>query len=173
MTDYVDTASEKKGNGDHSKFRPVNVNGSAPAASKDGPPRPAAAPIRKPLPSSDGGKPATSAKEHPQHTQANTAALPSSAASSAATQQPSKKRKATHTAPSNSKDASSVGPVVQKPSGVFTDHLGPTGFSETNMMTFEKCGARLKNNTLTADDGTVLAANGKHAAISPHSASTL
>lgn len=161
MTDYVDAASEKKGNGDNTKFRPVNANGNVPTASHDGPPRSTAAPIRKPLPSSDGGKATSSAKEHSQHNQAGAAALTSSAASSAAIQQPSKKRKAAHAAPSNSKDASSNGAVVQKPSGVFTDHLGPTGFSETNMMTFEYCGARLKNNILIADDGTVLAANGK------------
>lgn len=169
MTDYVDTAS--KGNGDHNKSRTASATASAtanaPIPSKDGAPRPTAPPMRKPLPSTESGKPASLGKEHPQHNHAGAAASSSSTASSATTQQPSKKRKAT-AAVSTAKDSSSNGVSVQKPSGVLIDHLGATGFSETNMMTFENCGARLKNNILTADDGTLLTMNGKHAVILDH-----
>lgn len=35
------------------------------------------------------------------------------------------------------------------------------GFRESNMMSFEGCGSRLKNKKLVADDGTVLQTNGK------------
>lgn len=35
------------------------------------------------------------------------------------------------------------------------------GYAETNLLTFENCGARLKNGKMVADDGTVLEVNGK------------
>lgn len=161
MTDF-DSVAEKKGDTDLKKIRPANAN--APPTASDGPPRPSASSTRKPLPSSDGTKSASSAKEQQQQNNAGAAGSTSSAATSAApSQQASKKRKAGTTSnSSNTKDSSSNSAVAQKPSNVQIEHLGPTGFSETNMMTFENTGAHTsKDNTLTADDGTVLAVNGE------------
>lgn len=41
-----------------------------------------------------------------------------------------------------------------------TAHVG-RGLDDSNMLSFENCGARLVNNKLVADDGTVLEVNGK------------
>lgn len=167
MTDF-DSVAERKGDADPKKIRPALAN--APTTSNDGPPRPSASSARKPLPTSDGGKPTSSVKEQHPHNHAGAAASSSSAASStAATQQISKKRKAgTNAGPQNTKDSPSNSAVVQKPSSVQIEHLGPTGFSETNMMSFDSSEAlTTKNNTLIADDGTVLAVNGEHIFPSP------
>lgn len=166
MTDY-ETFPDKKDNGDPKKpTQPASAT-SGPIENDAPPPRAAASSTRKPLPTTDSGKPAPSSiKEQQQPNLPGAAASSSSAAnSSGAAQQPSKKRKAgTQTASAHSKDAQSNVPVP-KPS--LTSSLlrkslgGATGYAETNLMSFDNCKSRPKNNALIADDGTVLAVNGK------------
>lgn len=165
MTDY-ETLPEKKDNVDPKQStQPANAP-SGPNGNDAPPPRAAASSTRKPLPTTDNGKAAPLIQEQHQHNHAGAAALSSSAASSAvATQQPSKKRKAgTQTASAHSKDAQSSAPApkISLTNSVLRKSLGGAiGYAETNLMSFDDCKARPKNNALIADDGTVLAVNGE------------
>lgn len=75
----------------------------------------------------------------------------------------SKKRKAATQAPSHQAQlpvpAQNMSQVVNRKAGtaVYTGNVT----EDSNMLSFETCQGRLKNNKLVADDGTVLAVNGR------------
>ena len=115
---------------------------------------------RKPLPTES--TPHVVPKEHTSTTNSTPAAVSTPAPSS----QPSRKRKAATSQVSapvagHVQQTSSNGPTttVQKRPAVVS-HNG-TGYSETNILTFENCSARPKDGKMVADDGTVLEVNGK------------
>ncbi len=118
---------------------------------------------------------------HAQHKeQAQPAAAAPASGSSQSQSSNSRKRKAATAAsekPSSSNGAahSSSAPLLNislKKNGAAaaaaaaaaaSQNSGPRGYSDTNLMTFEKCGAKPnKDGRLVADDGTVLSVNGMY-----------
>lgn len=88
---------------------------------------------------------------------------------STATSNP-KKRKALATTAGNTTSNQSATPTPSAPAPVSTRRAaaqastpngGASGYKETNMMSFEKCGGMPKDGEMIADDGTVLKVNGK------------
>lgn len=78
------------------------------------------------------------------------------------TSQPSRKRKATaqSTAPSTNQAVSTNEPSKKVP--IATGPQAGISWPETNMLTFENCGARPVDGQMVADDGTVLEPNGSN-----------
>ncbi|KAK1754948.1 hypothetical protein QBC47DRAFT_204962 [Echria macrotheca] len=133
---------------------------------------------RKPLPPDDG-KPqnatsqhgsatttsTTKDKEHHNHSQATPSGTPGATANGPTTK--SKKRKADAAAgggretPSASAGANHSTVQRRQANGNHSSSLarGGGGYGETNLLTFESCGARLQNGKMVADDGTVLEVN--------------
>lgn len=78
---------------------------------------------------------------------------------------PSKKRKAVPAAASTQANI----PIAQNgiahgntsTRGAYVAAQASSGIRDTNMLSFEGCGARLKNGKLVADDGTILEVNGR------------
>lgn len=186
-SDLFDAAPERKEDGD-AKRSTRQANPSS-ITTQDAPqlgPSSLPSSSRKPLPTSDDGKHSGSAaaaatttttnttnttstanKESQQqqqnHSSASAASAP--AGNPATASQTSKKRKAGNqgtasalnqqTAQANSSTSSNAANKKSLGGG------GASGYAETNMMSFEDCQGRPKNNTLTADDGTILAVNGE------------
>jgi hypothetical protein len=160
----------------------------AASAAQAATPRSANAASRKPLPSSDDAKQHHTTPQHSaakeNHHNGNHRASPtaSSTANGVAANgtTKSKKRKAD---PASTASGSQTPSAHQAGStGVNKRHkadshggngIGTTngnsanrsardgGYGETNMLTFESCGARLKDGKMVADDGTVLEVNGE------------
>lgn len=170
--DLLDGYGDRKDDGEFKKSAKQVV--SSTNATQDAP-RSGTVPSRKPLPTStDDGKHggAVSKDQHqPNVGHPSAAALSSSAASSVNAPPASKKRKqagtstssatpiqaaATATATATAQATPSSNAAQRKPCS------GVTGYPETNMMSFENCKGRPKNGILTADDGSLLAVNGKH-----------
>lgn len=187
-SDLFDAAPERKDDGD-AKRSTRQANPSSATAQDNlqpGSSSSSSSSSRKPLPSSDDGKHGGSAaaannpvtttttsaankeSQQQQQGQASASATPTPAANPAAASQTSKKRKAGNqgsssavsqqAAPANS---GSSGAAHRKSLGGGGGAGGALGYAETNMMSFEECQGRPKNKTLTADDGTILAVNGK------------
>lgn len=187
-SDLFDAAPERKDDGDAKRSTRLANNSSNPT--QDAPqlgPSSGSSSSRKPLPTSDDGKhsgtaaaatsttstttntTSTANKESQQQQQNHTSAAstPAPAVNSATTSQPTKKRKAGNqgnssglnqqTGSGNSSTSSNAAHRKSLGGG----GGGMSGYAETNMMSFEDCQGRPKNKTLTADDGTILAVNGK------------
>ncbi|KAK0731604.1 hypothetical protein B0H67DRAFT_80010 [Lasiosphaeris hirsuta] len=128
---------------------------------------------RKPLPSSDDSKHGASQhniKEHHRQSPAVTYAASGPTTNGPITK--SKKRKAEPTSTNSGSQTASAPTthpsVVQKRGGHSNHTAGSgsgansssrSGYGETNMLTFESCGARLTDGKMVADDGTVLEVN--------------
>jgi len=86
-----------------------------------------------------------------------------------ATAQPSKKRKAngqptTTASQPQAQPAATSNPSIQAVTRRASMAAQvAAGFRESNMLTFDNCGARLKDKKLVADDGTILQVNGESA----------
>jgi hypothetical protein len=90
-------------------------------------------------------------------------------ATASATVTSSKKRKATAQPATNGAQAHTTAASAQSSTTTrrITNNAPTTvspglGFRETNMLSFERCGAKPKDGTLVADDGSVIAKNGKY-----------
>ena len=84
---------------------------------------------------------------------------------------PSRKRKAPGNVPALPQTSSAVtqtpAPIISRRTAAVPPH--PKACRETNLMTFETCQGYLKNGKLKADDGTILAVNGKFSLLAiPH-----
>lgn len=99
-----------------------------------------------------------------------TSAFSSTPPSNAPAGQPSRKRKANGSSAANNSQSQHLGNGAAMNHRASMAAQGYMGTRETNMLSFEKCGSRLKNKKLVADDGTVLEVNGQlvelHARIS-------
>lgn len=125
--------------------------------------------------STDDSKPSTTAtKDHQSVAVSSANATPSSASSSS-----SKKRKAATQSATNGANAHAAATTTQSsnastanastrrgtasaaPAATAASGGTGAGFRETNMLSFENCGAKPKDGKMIADDGTVLQHNGR------------
>lgn len=178
--DMYDAFPEKK----EDEPKKASRHGAAAANGAPEAPRVAGAGSRKVAPPADDGRPSTSqpaSKDH-QLTASGPTSAPSAAAAPAVS---SKKRKAaaqsgTSAAPSPA--AATTGTAQGAPSSSTTTRRSNatgantaavpsvttaltgsagSGYKETNLLSFENCGARPTNGLMIADDGTILQRNGK------------
>lgn len=126
----------------------------------------AAAAAEDAAPATSNGSQKSSAKDRSSQTAA--AANNSQGTTSTASQ--SKKRKAA--AISSSQGSSATPASVSAPTtqangkgsraNTAAPAIQPTGYRETNLMSFDNCGARLKDGKLVSDDGVELRVDGEH-----------
>ncbi|KAF5514537.1 E3 ubiquitin-protein ligase SNT2 [Colletotrichum fructicola] len=146
--DMYDDFPEKKDQESKKSARHSNVS----ATSAQEPPR-SNGPSRKAL-TSDDTKAVSSQNGAKDPQPAANPAPTAQTSSSSATTQPTKKRKATSQAASQAQAAPSAAASRKAASGPYA-----SSYAETNMLSFESCGANPKDGKLVADDGTVLAPN--------------
>ncbi|KAI1096209.1 hypothetical protein F5B19DRAFT_224791 [Rostrohypoxylon terebratum] len=163
--DMYDTYVEKKDDESkkNSRHASASANGTSDALrATNSTSRKGAAPEDGKAASNGNGSHAASKESHTHS--ANNA---TSNVTPAATSGPSKKRKAlTQSAPSNAHSHASTpaptGPnatAAKRSTAQGTPVTAGAGYNMTNMMSFEQCGACLKDGKLVADDGTTLQAN--------------
>jgi hypothetical protein len=99
-------------------------------------------------------------KDHPPNPEIQVAAI-AVTSPAVAPAPPAKRRKNAASHAANGGHASSAAPSHAGARRANNAAAAPNSSRETNMMTFENTGARLKNNRLQADDGQTVSINGK------------
>ncbi|KAI1455710.1 hypothetical protein F4805DRAFT_459545 [Annulohypoxylon moriforme] len=164
--DMYDSYTEKKDDESkkNSRHTSASANGTSDAPrATNSTSRKGAAPEENKAASNGNGSHTTSKESHSHSTNnatSNTTPAPTSSG-------PSKKRKAlTQSASSNAQShASTPAPTssnttaTRRSATQGTSVIAGAGYNMTNMMSFERCGAVLKEGKLVADDGTTLEAN--------------